>query len=256
MQATSKRSWLKWIALSVGALCLLAVAGCFVLSKPRPTGTEGETAEALARKMLSAVNHDAWLSTGAVRWTFAGKHDHLWDRERDFARVRWGEYEVYVDLNTKTGVALRNGQRLPPGKSQKLVTSAWKRWVNDSFWLNPVSKCYDPGTTRGLVTTKSGRAALLVTYSKGGVTPGDAYLWYLDENGLPKQWRMWVSLLPIGGVKASWEAWQTLATGARVATMHRTPLFDLKLTDVAGATSLPELEPGRDPFDILIGAVR
>jgi hypothetical protein len=49
----------------------------------------------------------------------------------------------------------------------------------------------DEGTTRSLVKNEDKTNGLLVSYASGGVTPGDAYLWKLDANGLPQSYKMW-----------------------------------------------------------------
>ena len=64
---------------------------------------------------------------------------------------------------------------------------------------------------------------------------------------------MWVQVLPIGGVQFSWEDWQTLKTGARVATRHRGPLgFTIELTHIRAESSLAALYPDGDPFAPLV----
>lgn len=248
----AKKTWFKRSILSLGFLLLLAFAVVLMLHESRPAGVEGDAAEKLALKMLAAVNHDAWKKTGAVRWNFAGKHKLLWDRRRNFAAVQWQNKDVLIDLATQTGIAKLDRERVSGSEAGELIQSAWKKWVNGSFWLNPVSKCFDDGVTRSLVTTESGEEALMVYYSSGGLTPGDAYLWILDENGLPKSWKMWVAKIPIGGVKASWEEWHTLATGARISGLHHIAFFDLKLSDIEAAETLEQLIPDGDPFEALV----
>lgn len=203
--------------------------------------------------MIAAVGGEAWARTGAVRWTFAGRHRHLWDRARGYARVRWDDVDARLRLGDRSGVVTRGGRRLEPEEARALLDEAYGRWVNDSFWLNPVVKVFDEGVRRELVELEgdlpagASRQGLLVTYTSGGLTPGDAYLWIVDAQGRPLAWRMWVSIVPIGGLEVSWERWVTLGTGARVATLHRLGPLRLELTDVAGAADLSTLAAD-DPF--------
>jgi hypothetical protein len=156
-------------------------------------------------------------------------------------------YNVLVDINQKKGVARKNGKIVKGEEGQKLVIKAWKIWVNDSFWLNPVAKAFDPGTSRSLVTLDDGTQGMMVSYSSGGDTPGDSYLWLVDKNFLPTDWKLWVSIIPIGGVKFSWENWKTLSTGAKVATFH-SGLIDIELRNVEGSKDLLTLTKGIDIF--------
>ncbi len=239
------------LALAALALAALALAAAAAAER-RPAGTPGPEAEALASRMLAAVNEPAWQATGAVRWSFRGDRDHLWDRDRGLARVRWGKVEVLVDLAGREGIASENGRRIQGARAAALVDKAFARWTNDSFWLNPVVKIFDPGTERGLVRLDDGSEALLVQYTTGGLTPGDAYLWLLGADDLPVSWKMWTSNLPKGGTRASWESWVELGTGARIATTHKLALGSVTIGDLAGAANLVELEPGADPFAALL----
>ncbi|MCB9744925.1 MAG: hypothetical protein H6741_29085 [Alphaproteobacteria bacterium] len=223
----------------------VAVAG---LSEPRPEGQSGPEADALAQEMLEAVNAEAWAALPAVRWTFAGRNEHLWDKQRQLARVRQGDTETLLSLGDVQGRAWRKGEELHGRRAEKAVQSAYAAWVNDSFWLNPVVKAFDEGTERLLVDADS----VLVQYSSGGLTPGDAYLWHLGPDRLPSSWQLWVSVIPIGGASVTWEGWQALPGGAQVSTRHDFELLGMELliTELA-AGPLPELEPGGDPFKAL-----
>jgi hypothetical protein len=224
-------------------LALLGVGGCLI-SERRPESAPSPEADALARRVERAIAADAWARTGAVRFTFAGRHAWLWDRERGRVRLRSGDTEVLMHTGDRRGVAFEDGQPLSGEDLEKALASTWSAFCNDTFWLNPLVKLFDDGTRRSLRTLEGGGPGLLVEYGAGGVTPGDAYLWHLGPDDRPIAWQMWVQILPIGGVQMGWSGWQTLATGAVVSTLHTSTLMDLALTDVAGAARLEELEPG------------
>jgi len=263
---STRRPWWRRALRALGVLVLLSVIAVvvagFVLHEPRPTNARsGPEAERHAHALLTAVDGDAWDRTGAVRWVFAGRQEHLWDKARGYARVRWGDAEVLLRLHDRSGVATVAGARVSGEEARELREQAYAHWINDAFWLNPVVKLFDEGTTRALVaqpdgsrasagSAADGTDALLLSYSSGGLTPGDAYLWIGDPSAPPRAWKMWVSILPIGGVECTWDRWQTLATGAKVSTRHDCGIFVLELTDVEGAVDVLTLE-GEDPFAVL-----
>ncbi len=238
--------------LLVGTVAL-AVA-VIVLDEPLPESQPGPEAEALADRIMKAANVDAWnAGVGAVQWSFAGRRKHLWDRQRSLARVEWPGYVALLDLNSEAAHIMKEGQILEgPAKAEARET-ARSAWINDSFWLNPLAKLKDEGTRLGHVDLEAGGQGLLITYSGGGVTPGDSYLWTVGEDGLPTGWKMWVDIFPIGGIEVSWEGWQTLPGGAKVSTRHE-GLRTLMLSDIKSASSTAELVGGEDPFEPLLGA--
>ncbi|NNC82539.1 MAG: hypothetical protein HKN79_03100, partial [Flavobacteriales bacterium] len=205
-----------------------------------PTGQEGPAAEQLAQRILDACNVDAWDQTRYVQWTFAGSNSYLWDRTLGKVEVVSGHQRVILNTADRSGVAFDAGQQLEGEDAEEALTSAWARFCNDSFWLIAPFKVKDPGTHREYVETEEG-PGLLVKYSSGGVTPGDSYLWYVAEDGFPYAYRMWTSILPVPGMRASWEEWTTLHTGAKVATVHALGPAQVNITDLASASSLEEL---------------
>ena len=153
-----------------------------------------------------------------------------------------------MDLTTQTGAALQDGLPLPPEAATEHVQTAWRHWINDQFWLNPFSNLFTEGVERSLVPTVDGNHSLLVTFTRGGATPGDAYLLSVDADGLPTAWKMWVSILPLGGLTASWEDWIVLESGALISQPHQIGPIALRLRKIAGGSVLTDLASGTDPF--------
>lgn len=247
------KSVLKWVGGIFAALVMLLIAVGFYLHTPRPSGQAGENADTLARQVEQAVQREAWDRTAAVTWVFGGRNTHLWDRSRNLHRVSWMKddlkVEVLQDLSApEQGVVTVGGQPLSADNAASYLSKAYATWINDAFWLNPLVKLFDEGTVRELLPPVNGQQRLMLRYQSGGLTPGDAYLYTLDQNLMPVAWEMWVSIIPVGGVRVTWEGWQTLHTGAKVSTRHAMPFRDLLLTDVRSADSAAELNGGIDPF--------
>lgn len=214
----------------IGIVLLILIVGfavtLWVISEPRPQGTEGPQADAMARKMLAALNQPAYDSVKVLKWNFKGLHQYVWDKANDRVEVRWDDIKVTLDLSNNSGVVYQNDS---PKTDEGEVKMALAYFFNDSFWLVAPYKLFDDGVKRSIVKTEEGEA-LLVYYTTGGVTPGDAYLWFLDENGFPYKYKMWVSIIPIGGLEFSWEQWQQYE-GVWLPGNHK-GLIEVEMMDV------------------------
>lgn len=238
--------WLLGIFIAVSAIVLI---GYLWMNEPQPAGSPGQEAEELTDKMLKAINFRAWDSTRYVRWTFQSNRHFVWDKKLELVEVKWDNNRVILETPTLKGTAWSGHELLSGTPKEKLIIKAWEMFCNDSFWLNAPAKVRDPGTERSIVE-HNGKPALKVSYSSGGVTPGDSYLWILDENGLPTSWKMWVSIIPVGGVEATWENWVELETGALISTLHSLPGFQSVVSDVYGSGSVDRLNLETNPFEI------
>ena len=245
--------FLKLLVKIIVAILVLFIIAFIVVkivySEKLPEGTKGPEAEQLTQRMLSAINKDAWDTIPYVQWSFRDEHHYVWDKQNNEARVIWDEYEVHLDLDQVHGKAYENGVELSDGAKAKSISTAWSYWCNDSFWFYAPAKIYDPGTSRSAVDLEDGSKGLLITYESGGVTPGDSYLWVMDDSGLPEYWKMWTKIIPIGGVKTTWEDWVTLPGGAKVASIHKAGGLTLELTNIAGGYSWDQLGFENDPIN-------
>ena len=216
----------KILLVAMSVLLILAVALALVISvadDPLPQNAQqGEAAEKLADQMLMALGKPAYDSLRLIEWTFRGKHHFVWDKDINRVSVDWDDYQVTFFPESLTGEAYQEGEMVRDTARQKeLIQKAWSYFANDSFWLVAPFKIRDPGTVRSLVQTEEG-PGLLVTYQSGGVTPGDSYMWILDDQNRPKSWKMWVSIIPVGGLTFDISQWQT-RQGAWFAVTHLGP---------------------------------
>ncbi|MBO6933913.1 MAG: hypothetical protein JJ863_03035 [Deltaproteobacteria bacterium] len=246
----------KWFFVALLLLVATVVVWGLIANEPRPEGGEtGEAADTLARRVQSAVGYEGWEELGAIAFDFAGANRHLWDRERGYAYVTWGDLpspggasdagdtEVWLRLGDRSGVVKVDGEVVRGEEADALREDAWGRHINDTFWLYPFRSFFDEGVTRKKIGD-----ALYIEYASGGATPGDGYLWHLDSNGRPTRWQMWVSIIPVGGVEATWARWETTSEGVAIATEHEMGPLGLVLANIRTAESAPELAGGEDPF--------
>ena len=249
--STIQQSMKTFLKILGGLFVLLLIAAAAIrlfVHEAEPVGVQSSEADAMVEKMYAAIDKPAWDSTAIVAWNFADRNQYLWDKERHLTRFQSGETVVLLDIKNKTGKAYQAGTEVTGEAARKLLNKTWDNFNNDSFWLNAPAKATDPGTVRSVITDADGRKGLKVEYTSGGTTPGDSYVWFLDENGLPTSYKMWVKIIPVGGVEFGWSDYKTLYSGAKVAQMHKGDAFDLKITDIEAAESFAEMGLEKDPF--------
>jgi len=230
---------LKKLFKILGILIILAFISYGVLyylyNKPIPTGESGPEADALAYRMLDALNYKNFNNTKILEWSFRGDHHYKWNKEKEIVTVTWDNTIVHLDLITpQSSIAEVNNVKTNYEETQDLIEKAQNYFNNDSFWLVAPFKAFDRGTERYLVDMEDGSEALLVTYTQGGDTPGDSYLWIIEPSGRPKSFKLWTKIIPIGGVEASWEEWIETESGVILPTLHKLGPFSISMGDVKG----------------------
>ena len=227
---------LKILGTGLGVLLLFGVLYGVAINEPLPKGTEGPEAEALAKKMLKALNYKAYQDTQYLEWSYqGGRNRYRWDKMNGRCSVKWGEFSVNLNLvQPSKSSAQKKGVPLSGKEKNKAIEKALAYFNNDSFWLVAPYKVFDKGTSGSLVQLEDGSQGLLVTYSSGGTTPGDSYLWQLNDDGFPNSYKMWVQLLPIGGLEASWDNWMVTRSGAFLPTSHKLGPLELSMGNVKG----------------------
>lgn len=207
----------------LGVIIVLLIASIaiyyFVNNESLPEGTAGKEADELAQKMVNAMNKEAFDTTEIIEWSFRDTNYYKWKKQEGLVEVSWGENRVTLNLEDISK---------SEGASEELIQKALGYFNNDSFWLLAPYKVFDEGVERKIVDYE-GNKALLVTYTSGGSTPGDSYLWILDENGIPISYKMWVSIIPLGGVSATWNDWKQAESGIKLPTTHTLSLFGMEL---------------------------
>ncbi|WAC02198.1 VWA domain-containing protein [Lacinutrix neustonica] len=208
----------------------------FKYNEALPVGTQGKEADALAVKMLNALDYDAYKATDYIEWTFKKRHHYKWNKTKNTCEVYWKNYKVLLDLNKQSeSVAFQDDIKIESEKQQQTIQKAINYFNNDSFWLVAPYKVFDTGVERTLITLNDDEKALLITYTSGGSTPGDSYLWHLEETGRPTSFQMWVDILPINGLEATWSDWTTTSTGAILPTFHKLLFTGLEMEGIESA---------------------
>jgi hypothetical protein len=214
----------------------------FKYNEDLPVGIEGKDAQHLAVKMLNALDYEAYKSADYIEFTFKKRHHFKWNKAKNTCEVYWKHMKVNLDLaNHANSEVYISEAQYNEEDAQDYIQKAIDLFNNDTFWVVAPYKVMDQGVERRLVTTDNGKEALLVTYTSGGSTPGDSYLWHLDDNGKPVSFQMWVDILPIEGLEASWSDWTTTDTGVQLPTFHKLLFLGLEIEDIkTTGQSFPE----------------
>ena len=211
------------LLLFFSAICFFYYAN----NETLPKGKLGIEADTLATKMLEALNYDAYENLEILEWSFRKKHFYKWNKKEHIVAVSWDNNKVILHTKEieKSEVFI-NDQKI---ENKEILFQARDFFNNDSFWLVAPYKIFDLGTERRIVNYEN-KDALLITYRSGGSTPGDSYLWILDKKYVPVSYKMWTSIIPIGGVSATWSEWKNTEAGIKLPTQHKLSLFGMKIS--------------------------
>lgn len=216
----------------IGILLVGFLALKVMFNEEIPQGKTGEQANELALKMLEAIHHQEYLATQEIQWKFRGVNRYQWKLQQDVVEVYWKDYHVTLYTTTpEKSLAFKDGQELKGKNKEDAIAYATSNFNNDSFWLIAPFKIFDEGTKRQLIE-EEGTQKLLVTYTSGGSTPGDSYLWEIDENYRPIGMKMWVRILPFKGVEAKWKDWQITDAGFLLPSKRTFFGFSIPISEV------------------------
>jgi len=241
--------YLKWILIAVAAIFLIGFLAIKLVSEKEPQGFKGTEADQLAKDMLTALNKDGFDELAYLQWTFfRGEHHYRWDKKNNVAEIVWDDKKVIMQLDSKeANVYVGQAPVIDTFTRNTHINKAWEYWCNDSFWLIAPFKVFDPGTSRSIVE-ENGKKQLKIEYHSGGVTPGDSYLYELNDKNIPVSWKMWTKILPVKGFETSWDKWVELPGGGMISTFHSNSLIDMQMNNVKGGNSLSALGWKEDIF--------
>jgi hypothetical protein len=217
-------------------------------------GAADPEAAALAERVLEALGGEAaWREARFLRFGFAGRRQHAWDRATGRHRVEGEtqegeEYVVIHDLDTREGRVWVAGEEVTGERATELLENAYGAWVNDTYWLLMPYKLRDPGVTlahggtREIEGTEYG--VLTLSFAGVGLTPGDRYWAYVHpQSGQMDYWAFRLESMPADAepVLWRWADWQTHA-GIRLASRREQVGGDraLELSPIEVSREVPE----------------
>ena len=217
--------------MRVPILLLLATTAC---SQVNPTGsatpTEMPADTAVARvhdRMVSAMGgRQGWNQARYFEFDFVvnrngrelTRRSHRWDRFRGDYRLHYvqGGDTVTAVFNVndpKAGAVKINRWDIEGAQEDSILTAAYARHINDSYWLIMPYKWLDQGvtlTSQGRQTDEQGKQwdVVKLSFADVGLTPQNEYLAFVNpQTGLMERWHHF----PRAGATPAifdWNRWQ------------------------------------------------
>ena len=169
-----------------------SLAGLF-----NPEGSDPEAVWVAEDAIAASGGAEAWATTRYIKWNFFGRRWLLWDKMNGKVRIEntGNDTKLILDLNTRQGKVFKDGREwTDPDTLKKYLESAYRIWINDSYWLAMPFKMMDPGVHLKYVredTTLKGIASdvISLTFDSVGVTPQNKYeVWIGKNSSLVAQW--------------------------------------------------------------------
>lgn len=227
-----------------------------VLAVAVPAVAQPSAADIAGQVMAALGGKEAWEATHFLRFTFAGRRTHHWDKWTGRHRVEGQspegqKYVVLHNLNTREGEAWLDGKKLEGEPAKEWLDRAYAAWINDTYWLLMPYKLQDPGVNLAYEGTEQIDGItydkLHLTFGNVGLTPGDEYWAYINrDTHLMDRWAYLLQAQP-GQPRATeptvwrWLGWQKVGNIQLAPTRAQlTGDRKLELTDLAVFDTLPD----------------
>ena len=157
-------------------------------------------AHELGRRIVTNSGFNELHQVGQLDFSFVVKDAdktvfearHRWDIKNGRSRIRWADkagdrFEAWLDVGTKNAVGTKNGTLVSGAEQAALSAAAYRRYINDTYWLMMPLKLFDPGTTLIAEDKETVDGVLYqilrLSFDDVGLTPGDVYRLYIDDGG-------------------------------------------------------------------------
>ncbi len=207
-------------------------AACFVLFAAAISASAADRdakADALGKELIASLGGEhAWDKARQLRFDFVvdregktvARFSHAWDRYTGDYRVSGTDksgapFVVLLNVNTKQGKAFVNGRPATAEDEDRLVKSAYGRFINDTYWLLAPWKIFDPGVNRSYDGEKpcpgGGTCDILkLSFENVGMTPKDMYwLWISREGRHMVAWQYVLNGAQEEPTTALWKDWKS-----------------------------------------------
>ncbi len=166
---------------------------------PEPEPQNLTPAQELAQKVFEAHGGPAFPTIERIEFTFDVQADnqsvmtarHDWNLVENTDRIQWTtpdgtRLDLVFRLDTGTVDGTANDVPITDDQRAHLAPDAYRRWINDTYWLLMPLKLQDPGV---ILTLEEPRTIddrtyqiLHLSFENVGLTPGDQYWLYIDPD--------------------------------------------------------------------------
>jgi hypothetical protein len=233
------------------------MALCLAGALSAQTAAPAPGASDVANQVMQALGgKEAWDNTHFLRFTFAGRRTHHWDKHTGRHRVEGQtpegkKYVVLENINTHQGEAWLDGKKVEGDELKTWLDRGYGAWINDTYWLLMPYKLQDPGVNLTYEGTEQldGNTydKLHLSFGNVGLTPGDEYwAWINRDTHLMDRWAYLLQAAP-GEQRAAeptawrWQGWQKYGKVLLAPTRAQvTGDRKLELSDIAVFDTLPD----------------
>lgn len=179
----------------------------FPLTFPLLAQQSTPSADDVAKRAIETLAGPAWEKARYIAFTFNVERDgktvasfpQRWDRYTGDYRVSGTDqsganFVISMNVNTKQGKAWKNGALV--ADPAEMLTTGYRRFINDTYWLLMPLKAMDPGVHREYAGAKNDDCGntwdvVRLSFDSVGLTPGDQYWMWVNRNtDLVDQWHM------------------------------------------------------------------